>query len=340
MKIGVIARSDSSNAYYRGILPVLALGQRGHEIVLAKIDADGQFALRSLLDCDVVHVFRCHDRPPVLKSVEQLRRHGVAITWDHDDDVRLVPPDTPGYKQNYSGFTAERTLRGQAAMLSKADVVTTTTQVLADMRRADFDGPIEVIENYIGSDQYVRGRRNHDGVVIGWIASMEHLADVRMLELTPMLRNVMARDERIRVTTAGVKLDLDPERYVYIRKVQFHSLAAHIAEFDIGIAPLGDHPMSYARSNIKLKEYAAAGVPWVASPRGPYADLGAKAGGITVADDRWEQALLDLAGSRLKRMRLRRNAESWAKGQHIDRHVGRWEAVMEMAVEQVGRRAA
>ncbi len=73
--------------------------------------------------------------------------------------------------------------------------------------------------------------------------------------------------------------------------------------------------MSYARSNIKVKEYAAAGVPWVASARGAYSGLGAKAGGITIADDRWEQTLLDLAGSRFKRIRLRRNAESWAKAQ-------------------------
>ena len=150
----------------------------------------------------------------------------------------------------------------------------------------------------------------------------------------------MARDEDVRVATVGVKLDLDPDRYTHVRRIEFPELSKFIAQLDIGIAPIADHPMSYARSNIKVKEYAGAGVPWVASARGSYPGLGAKEGGVTVADDGWEQALLDLAGSRFKRMRLRRKAESWGKSQHIKHHTQRWEAVMQMAVELAGQRAA
>jgi hypothetical protein len=225
-------------------------------------------------------------------------------------------------------------------MTSKADVVTTTTQALADLFGKQFDGPIEVIESYLASSQYARDRRKHDGVTIGWVASREHVADVRKLDLTTMLRNVIARDERVRVTTVGIKLDLDPERYTHVRHIEFPELSKFLAQLDIGIAPIADHPMSYARSNIKVKEYAGAGVPWVASARGSYARLGTREGGVAVADDRWEQTLLDLAGSRLKRLRLRRKAESWGKSQHIRHHTQRWEAVLEMAVESAARRAA
>lgn len=224
-------------------------------------------------------------------------------------------------------------------MTSKADVVTTTSSVLADLFGKHFDGPMHVVESYLDSSQYARGGHGHDGITIGWVASMEHVADVRMLDMTSKLRDVMARDERIHVTTVGVKLDLDPGRYTYVRRVQFPELAKFLSHLDIGIAPIADHPMSYARSNIKLKEYAGAGVPWVASARGPYADLGSKQGGITVTDDRWEQTLLDLANSRFKLMRLRRNAQSWAKSQHINHHVKRWETVVDTAVEAAARRA-
>ena len=41
--------------------------------------------------------------------------------------------------------------------------------------------------------------------------------------------------------------------------------------------------MNRARSNIKLKEYAAAGACWLASPIGPYVGLGEKQGGRLVA---------------------------------------------------------
>jgi hypothetical protein len=197
-----------------------------------------KLALRGLVTCDVVHVYRCLDRPGVLNGVEELRRRGVAITRDDDDDVRLVPADSPGAKHVFSPMKVEQALRLQRAMLARADV----------------------------------GDDDHAG---------------------------SGRESR----------------------------------------RSGDRPMSYARSNIKVKEYAAAGVPWVASARGSYAGLGTKAGGMTVADDRWRETLLGLVGSRLKRMRVRRNAESWVKAQHISRYTGRWETALQMAVERADRRA-
>jgi hypothetical protein len=340
MKIGVLVKPTVSNAIYRAITPMLALGELGHEVVLVKRAEDGRFSPGPLAGCDVVHVYRGSEDPQVLKAVDELRRRGTAITWDDDDDVRLIPPDAPGYKARYGGLNVQRQIRQQNALTSKADVVTTTTQVLADLFGKYFDGPIEVIESSLDSSQYVRDVRKHDGITIGWVASLEHVTDVRMLDVTSVLRNVMARDERVRVTTVGVKLDLDPDRYTHVRRVWFQELSKFLAQLDIGIAPIADHPMSYARSNIKVKEYAGAGVPWVASARGSYTGLGTKEGGITIADDRWEQTLLDLAGSRLKRMRLRRKAEAWGKSQHIRHHAERWENVMQMAVESAARRAA
>jgi hypothetical protein len=340
MKIGVLVKPTISNAIYRAITPMLALGERGHEVVLVKRGEDGRFSSRQLVDCDVVHVYRGADERPVCKAVDELRHRGVAITWDDDDDVRLIPSDVPGYKAHYGGLNVQRRIGQQIAMTAKADVVTTTTQTLADLFGKDFHGPTEVIESYLDSSQYARDGRKHDGITIGWVASLEHVTDIRMLDVTSILRNVMARDENVRVTTVGVKLDLDPDRYTHVRRVQFPDLSKFVAGLDIGIAPIAEHPMSYARSNIKVKEYAGAGVPWVASARGPYAGLGIKEGGITVADDRWEETLLDLAGSRLKRVRLRRKAASWGKSQHIRHHTRRWESVLELAVELAARRAA
>jgi hypothetical protein len=339
MKIGVLVKPTVSNAIYRAVAPMLALGDRGHEVVLVKRAQDGRFSPRELFGCDVVHVYRGSEDPEVIKCVGELRGRGIAITWDDDDDVRLIPKDAPGYKAHYGGLNVQRRIRQQIAMTSKADVVTTTTQVLAELFGKHFDGPTEVIESYLDSSQYARGGHKRDGITIGWVASLEHVTDVRMLNVTTVLRNVLARDERVHITTVGVKLDLDPDRYTYVRRIRFPDLSPFLAQLDIGIAPIADHPMSYARSNIKVKEYAGAGVPWVASARGSYAGLGAKEGGMTVADDGWEQALLELAGSRLKRMRLRRKAESWGKSQHIKHHTQRWEAVVQMAIEATARRA-
>ncbi len=244
MKIGVLVKPTISNAIYRAIAPMLAVGERGHEVVLVKRGDDGVFSPRPLADCDVVHVYRGTDEPRVVKTVDELRRRGIAITWDEDDDVRLLPSDIPGYKAHYGGLNVQQRIRRQIAMASKADVVTTTTQTLADLFGRDFHGPTEVVESYLDSSQYARDARKGDGITIGWVASLEHVTDVRMLDVTSILRNVMVRDDNVRVTTVGVKLDLDPGRYTHVRRVKFEELSKLVAKFDIGIAPIADHPMS------------------------------------------------------------------------------------------------
>ena len=196
MKIGVLVKPSVSNAIYRAIGPMLALGERGHEVVLVKRAEDGSFSPRQLVDCDVVHVYRGSEEPRVVKGVAELWRRGIPITWDDDDDVRLLPPDTPGYKAHYGGLKVQQRIRQQVAMTATADVVTTTTQTLADLFGKHYDGPTEVIENHLDSSQYARDVRRHDGITIGWVASLEHVADVRMLDVTTMLRNVLARDHR------------------------------------------------------------------------------------------------------------------------------------------------
>lgn len=104
--------------------------------------------------------------------------------------------------------------------------------------------------------------------------------------------------------------------------------------FDIGIAPLADTPFNRARSNVKLKEYAALGIPWLASPVGPYAGLGTEQGGRLVGDGEWEEALRSLIRHPLRRRRLAEAARSWAATQTIETAAPLWEATFEEAVRR------
>jgi glycosyltransferase involved in cell wall biosynthesis len=97
----------------------------------------------------------------------------------------------------------------------------------------------------------------------------------------------------------------------------------------IAIAPLANLPFNMTRSDIKLKEYAASGVPWLASPVGPYIGLGEREGGVLVPDDGWFDALDRLVCHQRDRRRLARRARSWAKDQMIEMAADRWERVFE-----------
>src|SRR5207302_1085104 len=82
-----------------------------------------------------------------------------------------------------------------------------------------------------------------------------------------------------------------PQRYRHDPYLPFAELPRRLSRWDIGIAPLADIPFNLARSDIKLKEYAASELPWLASPVGPYAGHGEAQGGRLVPDDGWFEAL-------------------------------------------------
>jgi hypothetical protein len=338
VKICGVYNTDVPNANYRVLSPLRELERRGHEVRLVEMDEDGGFDPKTLEGADVIHIFRCSEKA-LLRKIEEQRRLGVAITWDNDDDPRLIPPESPLYNE-HGGLRGMKLFAARQAMMRRAHLVTTTTGVMADRYRKAFDGEVRIIENHLSDDQYSDGVRIRDCLVIGWVAGGEHRADVQRLHIASVMRRVMERVPEVRVMTACVRLSLDPALHKHADWLAFDSLPSWIEQFDIGIAPLSDIPMNAARSNVKLKEYAACGVPWVASARGPYLGMGEREGGQLVADDEWEEALVRLATSRFKRRLLSRRAKAWAKSQLIAKHADEWEAAFDGAIQNAGRMAA
>jgi glycosyltransferase involved in cell wall biosynthesis len=184
-----------------------------------------------------------------------------------------------------------------------------------------------------------RPRRRHDGIVIGWVGGIDHAADVARIGVANALSRLIAEHDNVRVECIGVDLGL-PERYRHDGFVPFPELPGRIGEFDIGIAPLADLPGNRARSDIKVKEYAASAVPWLASPVGPYLGFGEGEGGRLVPDDEWFEALDRLVTHGRERRRLARKAKRWAKGQTIDAVADRWERVFVEAAGDIRPRGA
>jgi glycosyltransferase involved in cell wall biosynthesis len=336
VRIGLIFKPDVANVHYRAVSPMSALARRGHEVAMVVQAPDNRLDYAGLRDCDVVHVYRCADERAI-ECVEELRRRGIGVTWDNDDDFTTVPEESPNYPC-FAGANGQRQFDAHLRMMRRADVVTTTSERLANRFRAAGIRDVTVIENYLESRHYARAPRRHEGIVVGWIAGVEHYADALRLDIAATLRRIQARDRRVRVESIGVQLALDPHRYRHDPICDFERMPGCMRQFDIGIAPLADIPMSYNRSSVKVKEYAAAGIPWVATRRGPYAQLGPRQGGLAVEDDEWEAALWSLVSSRLRWLRLARKATAWGRSQHIDLHAHRWEAVMRSAIEKARRR--
>jgi glycosyltransferase involved in cell wall biosynthesis len=324
MRLGAVWIANS-NANYRAIDPLNAMVRRGHDVVWPATP-DGAADLR-LAGCDIVHVYRRAD-DQTRRVLAELERGGTAITYDNDDDLTAVPKESPDYRK-FGGVTGQRLFAMSVKLARHARVFTTTNEVLEERyRRAGVDR-VEVIGNYLAPEM-PRPRRPHDGVVIGWVAGIDHQSDVVRIRIADALERVVAKHANVRVECIGLNLAL-PERYRHDRLVQFRQLPERIGGFDIGIAPLANLPGNWARSDIKLKEYAASGVPWLASPIGPYRGLGEKEGGRLVPDDRWYEALDRLVTSHEERRLLGENALAWARGQTLNAVADRWERVFSEA---------
>lgn len=339
MKLGVVYTTEVNNASYRALFPAKALEDRkGHEVLRVQYEGKGGVDLSALSGCDVVHIFRRVDRT-LLKAVDELRARGIGITFDNDDDIRLAPKESDFFKKT-GGARVMRDFATQVHMMQRAHLVTTTTRTLAERFGAETDTPVEVIPNYLGDHQFVRGPRNTEGVVVGWVAGGEHIADARRLKITQVLQRVLERRPEVRVVTMGVRLDLDASRYTHHKYIPLHQVGQEVRKFDVGLAPLADIPMSYARSDVKVKEYSAVGVPWLASNRGPYVGLSPRCGGLLVDDDGWEAALIEMVTSRWKRAQLRRCAERWARSQRVVKNVEPWQAVWQRAADMARQAVA
>ncbi len=146
------------------------------------------------------------------------------------------------------------------------------------------------------------------------------------------MKRLLEAHEGVRVVTIGWGHDLPSARHTHHSFVQIEELVAAERAFDIGLAPLADLPLNHARSNVKLKEYAAAGAMWLASPVGPYRGMGEQQGGVLVADREWEATLERYVLDARARARLMEQARAWAPTQSADRAAGQWEAALQRAV--------
>lgn len=330
MRIRYITNPHSINSNYRAYQPMMELGRRGHECEYNR-PGEPVFPLRELLRADVVHVHR-QLMPETIDAMRGLREAGVPVLWDNDDDIANVPRENPNY-----ALLGGKNARGVRQMIGEivrlANVVTTPSERLAEQFSAAGAAEVRVIENYLPREFPEQRAISHDGVVVAWLAGLEHQLDYQRLRLRETLERLLDADPAVRVLSIGLGLGLsDRSRYTHHRAVEFYDLPRALAAADIGIAPLVDVPWNQARSNVKLKEYGAAGLPWLASPVGGYPQLGADEGGRLVADDDWFDAITALIADARGRRKLAKRARKWAKRQTIDRHVDAWEQAYEAAI--------
>jgi len=209
-----------------------------------------------------------------LENVKFARERGIATIYEIDDDLWSIPPVFEAY--------GKKCLKPEESevIMRECDAVTVTTPELADVIRQHVPGkPVYVVPNAIDMEMwdaaYIERQTlaPKDAVTIGWMASQSHLMDAPLVG--EVLRDLMVEFPQIRLHFIGW-IDMKAfmgdmmkpfaDRITCGDWVPVSQLAESMKGFDIGLLPLTDHPWNRSKSELKFLQYAALGIPSVASP--------------------------------------------------------------------------
>jgi glycosyltransferase involved in cell wall biosynthesis len=162
-----------------------------------------------------------------------------------------------------------------------------------------------------------------------------------VLERNPQVDFVAAGDPKIH-DQLGVPEDrrvtLPPFNFRTRGDMKNSKIVETTASMDIGLVPLAPNRFNEGKSCLKGMEYAACGIPCVATPTGPYREWVDSDNGLLAATPaEWVQsieALLD----RDTRVRMGGNARRKAKRHRYDKHWQKWADVYLGEVMQARQR--
>ena len=227
-----------------------------------------------------------------------------ATIYEVDDNLFAVEPtNVVAYRQ----YNDEDTQMLMATSMWLADAITVSSQALADELK-HFNPNVYVIPNYIPATFFKAPKRNAKtkSLTIGWAGGSSHINDLLLVQ--PLLKTLNTIP-KINLKIIGQ----DFRQFLGIKAshVGWQTVPKYLRSLylDVGLCPLLEGRFNACKTPIKAQEYAARGIPIVASKVPPYVDyVEHGVTGLLVEPDEWTDAVLELIGNPSLRYTLASNA--------------------------------
>lgn len=323
MKVYVFPADLSGCGYYRLIWPSQVLRRAGHDIHIVA-PGERNTMLQGVMkdnvmvdvvipeDADVV-VFQRVTHRYLVQAIKLIRAKGVAVVVDMDDDLTCIHPANPAFhmlhpRSSHADHSWQHTLQA----CEQASLVTVSTPAL--LERYAQHGRGRVVRNCVPK-RYLNVPHT-DSDVVGWAGSVHsHPTDLQAMGPAPaqLLQagykfNIVGSLDGVH-NALGIPMSREIEATGVIKDIGAWPLG--VTTLGIGVAPLADTKFNASKSWLKPIEYAAVGVPVIASPRAEYSRLHRLGVGWIAKNPReWRTKLLNLLKSSSMRAELSEKGRS------------------------------
>jgi glycosyltransferase involved in cell wall biosynthesis len=308
--------------YYRCYSPLTRLAEHGHQVSLPA-QGSGKWLPDVAVHADLIDVLVGQLTSGVTGMGLWEEWHGNAkLVYDVDDDIwSCTYPPSPWVRWPELVPVGEY-------LMSLSDVVTVSTPRLAEIV-SRFNSNVVVLPNFVHEDLLGIERPRRERVTIGWTPSPSHEYDATHVALP--LRRFLQRNRDTELHIMG----MDYRPVIRADNVRHSPWTVDMwdyyrgIDFDIGIAPLAANAFNRSKSALKALEYAALGVPVVASDLDPYRDfvVDGVTGFLVKHDHEWGRRLRDLVEDEPMRSEMGVKAREHARAFTIQEHWPEWERV-------------
>lgn len=357
-RILFIARDDGGCGFFRCVQPATFIQRAGlaETKVILNVAPEAD-----LLWADLV-VMQEMGSVNASNIAQFLLKNRIPYMTEFDDFLHHVSPrNTSGYPAwNPGTLYVHRAME----MTRTAMGVTVSTNQLA-REYFPYNPTVYVVPNYLDEEKWTNPLTKHnDGKVrIGWCGGNAHGDDLKMV--AGVLHKVVkeAKGKVIFETMGMTKQELrgvfpfdefsascphcgyEGELHHYPGEdLNQYSMALAGKGWDIAIAPVIENSFGNAKSDLKIKEYAATGYPTVASPVMPYREAALNGADIRFAGtfEEWYTNLKDLIKHPEKREDMARANKEWIKQYWIQNNTERifevYAQVLQKAALVLGKR--
>lgn len=339
--------------------PARELARRGHTVFQHVAEgeenaAQGNIPVQNVIPKDLggdlggfdadVYVLQRRFEYGIPTAILKLRQRGKAVVVETDDLYDGLPESSPGWKvlRDHPNRISVDVLN---VSMKCADAVTVSTEALAE-HYSRFQPNIHVLPNYLDwpmwADVEQQSEVERPKLRVGWMGWLAW-RDNDLHVLRDVLPGFLRRHRDVEFVSVGEPagagafkpghvsvhkhLGIPAGQRRTVHGVPYRRLAEIVPTIDIGLVPLDRNPFNECKSYLKGLEYAACGIPCVATPTGPYRGFvrDGEDGLLPSTPAEWLAALELLVSDDALRRRMGRAARAKAETMTIQKEAWRWE---------------